>query len=147
MALALLLAGCGAEKRPAGPDQPQSAPNGPTDPRAAAFETNKYQLSEGGRYFTWYGCGSCHGGGATGPLDLGDGQWVRGGGFDQVYRSIVDAHPGQTPSFSDAIPAQQLWQITAYVRALEDLPPEKRRRQDMDQTGEPQASNWSGPVQ
>ncbi|MBC9033807.1 cytochrome c [Sphingomonas sp. JC676] len=143
--LALALGGCGAEKRPAGPDQPQSAPNGPGDRRIAGVEANKYQVGQGGRYFSWNGCGACHGSEAHGVLALGDDNWRGGGAFDQVYRSIAN-HPGRTPSYGETIPAQQLWQITAYVRSLKDLPSVNRHRQDVDQAGEPQGSNWSGPV-
>jgi cytochrome c oxidase cbb3-type subunit 3 len=146
MMLAVLLAGCGAEKRPAGPDQPQTPPNGPGDPRIAAFEANKYQVGQGGRYFSWNGCGACHGTDAAGVQALGDNVWRRGGAFDQVYRSITE-HPGEMPGYGETIPVQQLWQITAFVRSLKDLPPAKRHRQDVDQAGEPQGSNWSGAVQ
>jgi mono/diheme cytochrome c family protein len=140
------LAACSAERRPAGPDQPQTPPNGPADPRATAFETNKYQLGQGGRYFTWYGCGACHGRGATGALDLADDRWLRGGTFDRVYQAIADGHPGITPSFGARIPPHQLWQVTAYVRSLKDLPAAQRRRQDLDAAGEAEGSNWAGPI-
>ncbi|GAA0750196.1 hypothetical protein CA233_19735 [Sphingomonas sp. ABOLD] len=125
---------------------PQTAPNGAQDSRAAAYERNLYQVAQGGRYFTWYGCGSCHGRSAKGPLNLGDRVWVHGGALDQVYGFIAERHPGATAGYAARIPAEQLWQITAYVRNLPRLTPEKRRRQDLDQVGEPQGSNWTGPV-
>lgn len=142
----MLLAACSVEKRPAGPSQPQTAPNGSNDPRIAAFESNAYQLGQGGRYFSWYGCAACHSGDAQGVLDLADKKWAHGGAFDQVYRSIA-AHPGLATLPGDSIPTEQLWQITAYVRSLSELDPAKRRRQDFDQAGEPQGGNWSGPVE
>lgn len=126
-------------------DLPQTAPNGAEDPRAAKYERNVYQVAQGGRYFTWYGCGGCHGGDAKGRLDLGDRVWTHGGDLDQVYGFIAHGHPGPQP-YGARIPAEQLWQITAYVRNLPRLTPERRRRQDLDQTGEPQASAWAGPV-
>jgi mono/diheme cytochrome c family protein len=138
------LAACTAEKRAVGPSQPQSAPDGPSDPRIAPIEANFYQLSTGGRYFAWYGCGECHAQGAAGNLDLG-GVGQKGGSFDRVYRSIA-GHSGITPPYGSRIPTEQLWQITAYVRSLATLEPDRRRRQDVDQRGEPQADSWSGPV-
>ena len=141
--MAMLLSACSAEKRAVGPDQPRTPPNGPSDPRINLIENNVYQVSQGSRYFTWYGCGSCHAQGAQGYLELGDGKWRRGGAFDAVYGAIATGH---TPSYADRIPVEQLWQITGYVRSLTTLDPAKRRRQDVDQKGEPQAGNWSGPV-
>lgn len=143
IACIMLLAACSAEKRETRPAQPLTPPNGPSDPRIALVENNRYQVSQGGRYFTWYGCGACHGDDARGVLDLGDGVWHRGGGFDRVYDSIAHAH--RAP-YGVRIPTEQLWQITAYVRELTALDRAQRRRQDLDQTGEPQAETWPGPV-
>jgi mono/diheme cytochrome c family protein len=136
---------CSAEKRAIGPSQPQTAPNGPSDPRIALIEANAAQLSTGGRYFAWYGCGRCHAQGAAGDLDLTHVGHRPDGGFDQVYGSIA-AHAGISPSYGERMPTEQLWQITAYVRSLATLEPDRRRRQDLDQRGEPQADTWSGPV-
>ena len=107
------------------------------------FEGNAYQVAQGGRYFAWYGCGGCHADGAQGALDLGDGQWRRGGAFDRVYAAVADGHGG---AGAGRIPVEQSWQIAAYVRSLKDLQPAKRRRQDLDQQAEPQGAHWSGPL-
>ena len=145
LALLVTIAGCTKETRTVGPDVAQTAPNGPDDPRAAKYE-NVFQVSQGGRYFTWYGCGACHGLDAEGRLDLGDQQWAHGDEVDQVYAFIASGHSGELATYGERISAEQLWQLTAYVRSLPKLAPERRRRQDLDQTGEPQASTWSGPV-
>ena len=142
--MTFLLSACTAERRPTGPEQPQTPPNGSGDPRIAMFESNAYQLAQGGRYFAWYGCGGCHSDGAKGALDLSDGQWRRGGAFNQVYAAVADGHGG---GGAGRIPIEQNWQIAAYVRSLKDIPPAKRRRQDLDQQAEPQGANWSGPLQ
>ncbi|MEO7691427.1 MAG: cytochrome c [Sphingomonas sp.] len=141
-----LLAACSAEKRTTGPSQPQTAPNGPSDPRIAQVEASFDKISQGGRYFAWYGCSACHAQGAPGARALDDPSWRHGGGFDQVYSAIV-RHPGISPSYGIRIPTEQIWQITAYVRSLPTLEADRRRRQDFDQKGEPQAGTWSGPVQ
>jgi len=145
-ACACLLAGCSGESRTLGADLPQTAPKGAQDPRAAQYERNVFQVSQGGRYFTWYGCGACHGGEAGGALNLNDKIWVHGSDLDQVYAYIARGHPGALAHYGERIPAEQLWQITAYVRTLPQLPPEKRRRQDVDMVGEPQGAKWTGPV-
>jgi cytochrome c oxidase cbb3-type subunit III len=145
-ACALSLASCSEESRAVGPDLPQTAPNGAQDPRAARYERNVYQVGQGGRYFIWYGCGECHGGGATGSRNLGDNIWVHGSDLDQVYAFIARGHRGALGRYGERIPAEQLWQITAYVRTLPQLTPKKRRRHDVDQVGEPQGASWAGPV-
>lgn len=141
---ALALAGCSAESRTVGADLPQTEPTGAQDPRAARYERNAYQVAQGGRYFTWYGCGGCHGSDAAGALNLNDTLWAHGSDLDQVYRFIAQGHGDAR--YGERIPTEQLWQITAYVRTLPQLKPEKRRRQDVDQVGEAQGDNWTGPV-
>lgn len=138
--------GCSEESRTLGPDLPQTPPEGAGDPRADRYEGNVYQVSQGGRYFTWYGCAGCHGSDAQGRLNLGDAQGAHGDSVDQTYAFIARGHPGKLATYGDRIPAEQIWQITAYVRSLPDLAPERRRRQDLDQIGEPQGRTWSGAV-
>ena len=126
-----------------GPSVPQTPPSGDADPRISAYQKNVYQVSQGGRYFSWYGCSQCHTEDAPGALKLADGRWQHGGGFAQVYGSIVARHPGH--HFQARIPVEQLWQITAYVRDLPGHTPEKRRRLLVDQKAEAQGSSWQGP--
>ena len=139
-----MLAGCSKEARTLAADLPQTPPHDAADPRIAKYQGNAYQVSQGGRMFTWYGCAACHAAGARGGLDLGDGRWRHGGGFDRVYGFIAHGHGAATPPYGDKIPVEQLWQITAYVRNLSNVPPEQRQRQDHDQQGEPQGATWSG---
>jgi cytochrome c oxidase cbb3-type subunit 3 len=146
-AVLLALSACNRESRTTAADLPQTPPMGAHDPRAARYERNAYQVAQGGRYFTWYGCGGCHGGGAKGVLDLGDTRWAHGSDLDRVYAFIAGGHPGRHARYGERIPPEQLWQITAYVRNLPQLAPERRRRQDLEQVGEPQGRIWAGPVQ
>ena len=141
-----LLAACGAEKRTTGPSQPQTPPNGPSDPRIPLVEASFDKISQGGRYFAWYGCNGSHAQGAPDVRAMYHPGWKHRGSFDQVYSAIA-SHPGISPPYGMRIPAEQLWQITAYVRSLPTLEADRRRRQDFDQKGEPQAATWSGPVQ
>lgn len=137
------LAGCNNEARELGPSLPQTAPAENTDPRISAYQSNLYQVSQGGRYFSWYGCSACHSDSAPGAANLADGRWQRGHGFADVYRAIAAHQP--EPAYGDVIPVEQLWQVTAYVRDLPKHYPEKRRRVSLDKKGEPQGSHWSGP--
>lgn len=143
---AVVVCSCSSESRNVGPDLPQTAPAGPRDPRGGKYEGNFFQLSQGARYFAWYGCGRCHGPNAEGALDLADNRSRHGRELDQVFFFIARGHPDRAMRYGDRVPAEQLWQITAYVRSLPSLAPEKRRRQDADQAGEAQGANWPGPV-
>jgi cytochrome c oxidase cbb3-type subunit 3 len=142
-AAALCLSACQAEKRDMGPAAPTTPPTSVADPRIRQIESNNWQVSEGGRLFAWYGCQACHGEAAKGALDLADNQWHYGGEAPDVYRSIMQGRPGM-PGFA-AIPADQLWQLTAYVRRLSDTRPSKRRRADADQASEPSGTSPAAP--
>ena len=146
VALLLFLTSCSAEDRSLGSNQPQSPPSSADDPRSAKYEQNAYQLSQGGRYFTWYGCGACHGDQALGVPNLKDSRWRYGGDFDQIYRSIAQGRANSMPAYASTIPIEQLWQITAYIRQLQNTKPAMIRRQNLDEQAEPQAGNWSGPL-
>ena len=141
---AFSLSACRQEARDIGPAVPQTRPNGPEDKRIAALQQNAYQIAQGGRYFAWYGCQACHAESAAGVLNLSDGTWRHGGSFDRVFAAIADSH-GRL-AYSVRVPAEQLWQITAYVRDLPLHTPEKRRRGMVDQKAEPVGSAWSGPM-
>ena len=142
--IALALCGCSQEARDIGPSVPQTPPRSAEDPRIRYFQGNVYQVSQGGRYFSWYGCAACHGENAPGFRNLSDDRWRSGGGFDRVYGAIAVRHGDLR--YGIRVPAEQLWQITAYVRDLPLHTPEKRRRIAIDQSGEAQADSWAGPV-
>jgi cytochrome c oxidase cbb3-type subunit 3 len=141
----MLMAGasCSKEGRTLATNQPQTPPVGATDPRIPAYVDNVYQVSQGGRYFTWYGCGGCHGTGAAGVTNLDDNQWRHGGTLDAVYRFIADGHGVK---YRTRIPVEQIWQISAYVLDRAKATPAKNRRAEMDGKGEPQADKWDGAV-
>jgi mono/diheme cytochrome c family protein len=126
---------------------PRTGPDGADDPRVAYFDSNAYQVGQGGRYAAWYGCNGCHGQGAQGVMNLRDGAWRHRGRFPDIYRSIADRHPAPELRFGERIPVQQLWQITAYVHNLEGFGTERIRRQRFDQAGEPEGRQWSGALQ
>lgn len=142
--VASLLAGCQREAREIEPSLPQTAPNSAADPRIGYYQGNVYQIAQGGRYFSWYGCVACHDDNAPGSRNLADGRWRHGGGFDRVYASIAQRHGAL--NYAARVPAEPLWQLTAYVRDLSQHTPEKRHRLAVDQVSEPTGRIWSGPV-
>ena len=92
------------------------------------YEGNAYAVSEGQRLFGWYNCAGCHanGGGGMGPA-LMDDQWIYGSRPDQIFASIAEGRPNGMPSFAGKVPAQQVWQLVAYVRSLSGLNPASTR--------------------
>lgn len=91
--------------------------------RLAPFaERNAFELAEGKRLFTWYNCVGCHanGGGGMGP-PLMDDAWIYGSEPENVFRTIVEGRPNGMPSFGGHVPEHQVWQLTAYVRAMGGL--------------------------
>ncbi|WP_207540892.1 hypothetical protein [Sabulicella rubraurantiaca] len=131
--VAACLGGCGNEDRALERERPRTPPTGADDERISYYQDNKFQVARGGRYFNWYGCGSCHS--DTNPdeaLNLADGRWRRGGEFHEVYASITSRHPPGTEDYARRVPVEPLWQLTAYVRDLEKNSPAMRNRQSLD---------------
>lgn len=84
------------------------------------YRRNAYQLSEGKRLFTWFGCRECHGEGqgtARGPALL-DGWWNYGADIETIYLSLRDGRAGGMPAFGSRLTQDQLWQLTDYVQQL-----------------------------
>lgn len=88
------------------------------------YEGNVYGISEGKRLYAWFNCVGCHfhGGGGIGP-PLMDHEWIYGGTPENIFASIVEGRPNGMPSFGGKIPADQVWQLVAYVRSLSGLEP------------------------
>lgn len=139
------LAACSSETRPVGAALPQTPPTGEDDPRIVQYEGNAYQVSQGGRYYLWYACAGCHASNAGPGRDLASGRSDRSTGFAAIYRSIATGHANVPGASGDRIPADQLWQMTAYVRSLPTLDPQKRRRQDIDLFAEPRGKHGPAP--
>ena len=140
--LLLGLAACGQERRTLDGEQPVTDPIGASDPRWRQYGDNAWQLAQGGRYFAWYGCAGCHDAGAGGTRDLGDARWRHGATPDRIYAAIT-----RHGAAAARIPAEQRWQLAAYVRQLPSRDPARRRRQDLDQNGEARGTAWTGPIE
>jgi cytochrome c oxidase cbb3-type subunit III len=89
------------------------------------YETSAYQLSEGKRLYSWFNCKGCHanGGGGSGPA-LIDGRWKYGGDLPDIVVTIRDGRPDGMPAYGRTVPAEQIWQIAAYVRAMSQTYPQ-----------------------
>ncbi|CAN5363984.1 hypothetical protein BH10PSE4_BH10PSE4_22780 [soil metagenome] len=144
--LALLLVGCGAEKRHLGAAVPLTPPILADDPRAAGLETNAFELSEGARQCRWAACGQCHGSQAQGAARLDDDAWRCGGTTTQIYRSIAQGCGAAMPAYAAKATPDQIWRMAAYVHSLSRTDAKKRRRADNALAGEPQGSTWKGPL-
>jgi len=140
-----VLGGCQVEKREIGPSAPVTPPTSVGDARARRYETNRYEMSEGGRMFRWLGCEGCHGDAAPGYRNLADTTWRRGGATADIYRTIAQGAAGM-PAYDGRITPQQTWQIAGYVHGLKELKPDQRRRNGDALMGEPSGNAWSGPL-
>jgi mono/diheme cytochrome c family protein len=77
-------------------------------------------VESGKKLFRAMNCAGCHGytgGGGMGPA-LNDHYWRYGGAPSQIYNSIYEGRPQGMPSWGRALPADQLWRLTAYVSSL-----------------------------
>jgi cytochrome c oxidase cbb3-type subunit 3 len=83
------------------------------------YESNAYNLSQGKRLYSWFGCKSCHGDGegGVGPAFL-DGWWYYGPEMVSVFASIRDGRPHGMPPYRDKMTIEQIWQLAGYVRTI-----------------------------
>jgi cytochrome c oxidase cbb3-type subunit 3 len=134
LALCLILAGCLREKREFRADPPVATaysdlrlmPNGiggappyVDTVLGEPFENNAYNLSEGKRLYSWFGCKSCHGdgNGGVGPPFL-DGWWQYGPEMVSIAASIRDGRPKGMPAFANKLTDDQVWQLAGYLRSV-----------------------------
>lgn len=83
------------------------------------YENNAYDLSQGKRLYSWFGCKSCHGDGqgGIGPSFL-DGWWLYGPEMVSIAASIHDGRPHGMPAFKDKMTSEQIWQLAGYVQTI-----------------------------
>ena len=134
LALMMTLGGCQREARELRLDPPVDAalndvavmPNGiggaPPDVYGAldrTYEQNAYNLAQGKRLWSWFGCKACHGDGlgGAGP-SLIDGWWQYGPDAVSIFVSIRDGRPRGMPAFAGKLNTEQIWQLTGYVQVL-----------------------------
>jgi cytochrome c oxidase cbb3-type subunit 3 len=91
--------------------------------RRHRFEGNAHAIVQGKRWYTAFNCAGCHGvggGGGIGPA-LMDGEWTYGAETAEIFASIVGGRANGMPAYGGRVPAEQAWQLAAYVRSLSGL--------------------------
>jgi cytochrome c oxidase cbb3-type subunit III len=83
------------------------------------YESDSFNLSQGKRLYTWFGCANCHGDGrgGAGPSFL-DGWWLYGPEMASIAASIRDGRPHGMPAFRDRMTTEQIWQLAGYVKTI-----------------------------
>jgi mono/diheme cytochrome c family protein len=81
---------------------------------------NAGAIQEGHRLFIAMNCAGCHGYEAKGNMgpDLTDAYWRYGGTPSGIYNSIYEGRPQGMPAWGRALPAQDIWEIVAYLQTL-----------------------------
>ncbi len=83
------------------------------------YEATAYDLNQGKRLYSWFGCGACHGDGrgGIGPSFL-DGWWLYGPEMVSIAASIRDGRPHGMPAFRDKMTIDEIWQLAGYVQTI-----------------------------
>lgn len=83
------------------------------------YERTAFDLSQGKRLYSWFGCTECHGDGegGKGPSFL-DGWWLYGPQMVSIAASIRDGRPHGMPAFGNRMTIDEIWQLAGYVKAM-----------------------------
>ncbi|MBB4566856.1 c-type cytochrome [Rhizobium leucaenae] len=83
------------------------------------YEETAYDLSQGKRLYSWFGCAACHGDGrgGVGPSFL-DGWWLYGPEMVSIAASIRDGRSHGMPAFRDKMTIDEIWQLAGYVQTI-----------------------------
>ncbi len=87
-------------------------------------EGNAFDISQGERLYNWYNCSGCHfnGGGGIGPPLIKD-VWIYGNEPANLFDMIVKGRPNGMPAWGGKIPEYPVWQLMAWIRAMNHLEP------------------------
>jgi cytochrome c oxidase cbb3-type subunit III len=83
------------------------------------YETTAFDLSQGKRLYSWFGCSGCHGEGTggKGPSFI-DGWWLYGPSMVSIVASIRDGRPHGMPAFRNRMTSDEIWQLAGYIKSL-----------------------------
>jgi cytochrome c oxidase cbb3-type subunit III len=83
------------------------------------LEGDKQAIAAGHRLFIAMNCAGCHGYDAAGNMgpDLTDKAWRYGGTPAAIYKSIFEGRPQGMPSWGQALPAQDIWKLVAFIQS------------------------------
>ena len=109
--------------------------------RPNPYGTDPVAMMQGRRLFLWYNCYGCHGGhggGGMGP-SLRRKNFLFGHRDDQIFDSIAEGRGKGMPSWGTKIPADQIWQLVAYIQSM-------RTPQEPDPPTEPANEQTPNPA-
>jgi cytochrome c oxidase cbb3-type subunit 3 len=92
-----------------------------------AYTDASSEVAEGARLFGYKRCAECH---SDAGIMLGAGN----GNIDTIATAIRDGRPGGMPAYSGKLTDAQIWQIAAFVKALDSRPDGEVVRMNMDLT-------------
>lgn len=97
-------------------------PRRPDPEIAGPYRANAWGIAQGKKLYGWYNCVGCHahGGGGMGPPLL-DEEWIYGSDAEEIYASIAQGRPNGMPAFGGLVPADQIWQLVAYVQSMSGM--------------------------
>jgi cytochrome c oxidase cbb3-type subunit 3 len=83
------------------------------------YETTAFDLGQGKRLYSWFGCFACHGEGTggKGPSFI-DGWWLYGPSMVSIVASIRDGRPHGMPAFKNRMTSDEIWQLAGYLKSL-----------------------------
>ena len=83
------------------------------------YEITAFDLAQGKRLYSWFGCSGCHGDGrgGRGPSFI-DGWWLYGPSMVSIVASIRDGRPHGMPAFKDKMTADEIWQLAGYIKSM-----------------------------
>ena len=99
---------------------PQPGPDQVLDTLRNPYADDTGILTNARKLFVRYNCAGCHGdhgGGGMGP-SLRDSTWLYGGADGDIYASIAEGRANGMPAWGTKLPADQIWQVVAYIRSL-----------------------------
>jgi len=113
----------------------------PADARTGA-------INRGKQLFVRMNCAGCHGYDAKGGMgpDLTDRYWRYGGSPVAIYESIIEGRPQGMPSWSAAIPSEEVWDIVTYIESFGGASPaqDEHAQREGDEPGELTAPEVEG---
>ncbi len=78
------------------------------------YKDTSSEVAEGARLYGWKRCAECH---SDGGVILGAGN----GNIDTIATAIRDGRPGGMPAYSGKLTDAQIWQLAAFVKALDAM--------------------------
>lgn len=109
--------GATAAARPAGHEFP-------------SYSDTSSEVAEGARLYGWQRCAECH---SDAGIILGAGN----GNIDVIATAIRDGRPGGMPAYGGKLTDAQIWQIAAFVKALDTTPDHEAVQDGLDLAAAP----------